>query len=204
MEQWEIDLQNEFSKNTPQNQTVIAEKPVVDEPKQVDVVQNTPVQNGNNNFAFLALLVMLTIAIFWVYDMKSGGRVRAWAESLFTHKSTVVETPKALPKPSNEQQQVKIEPKKFDDPDIAKLRTDFNKLVEDNKGKLDDLSGKLNITAHKVMLMGMLLNENFNILQQNVDKGDFIFFNRDWTLDRMPKYIELSESDREYLQKYVK
>ena len=50
----------------------------------------------------------------------------------------------------------------------------------------------------------LLLNENFSMIMKGADASDFIFFNRDWTLDRMPKYIELTEDDKEYLKKFVR
>jgi len=53
-------------------------------------------------------------------------------------------------------------------------------------------------------LMGLLLNENFMIVRNNYNKGHLIFFNRDWTLDQMPHYLELTDDDKEYLKKFVK
>ena len=53
------------------------------------------------------------------------------------------------------------------------------------------------------MLMGLLLNENFNIIKQDESKDEMVFFNSDWTLNKMPSHIELSDEDRDYLRKYV-
>jgi hypothetical protein len=52
--------------------------------------------------------------------------------------------------------------------------------------------------------MGLLLNENFTMIMNGKDASDFVFFNRDWTLDRMPKYIEMTEDDKEYLKKFIR
>ena len=66
------------------------------------------------------------------------------------------------------------------------------------------MQAKLNINSTKIGLMGLLLNENFTMIMRGADSNDFIFFNRDWTLDREPKYIELTEDDKEYLKKLVR
>ena len=42
------------------------------------------------------------------------------------------------------------------------------------------------------------------MIMNGKDASDFIFFNRDWTLDRMPKYIEMTEDDKEYLKKFIR
>lgn len=81
------------------------------------------------------------------------------------------------------------------------------KLIDNSKSvdsRLDKLSNKITINEDKITVIGMLLNENFAILKHKQDQSDFILLNRDWTLNKMPKYLSLSDSDKEYLQKYVK
>jgi hypothetical protein len=48
--------------------------------------------------------------------------------------------------------------------------------------------------------MGLWLNENFNIIKQNEDKDEMVFFNSDWTLNKMPSHIDLSDEIKEYLK----
>jgi hypothetical protein len=133
--------------------------------------------------------VILFVATLFVYDHKTGGKLKNWVLSHFSNRIEKVE---------------KIDNKKPNDSDLIKLRSDFEKFTSENKTQLDALTNKVGSTRDKVMLMGLLLNENFNIVKQGENKEEMVFFNRDWTLDRMPTHIELSDEDREYLKKYIK
>jgi hypothetical protein len=134
-------------------------------------------------------IVILFIATLFVYDNKTGGKLKTWVSSHFSNKIEKVE---------------KIDNKKTNDSDLFKLRSDFEKFTNENKSQLDALTNKVGSIRDKVMLMGLLLNENFNIIKQGENKEEMVFFNRDWTLDKMPTHIELSDEDREYLKKYIK
>ena len=89
------------------------------------------------------------------------------------------------------------------DAEVAKIKTDLEKYKSENKSTIDAIQAKLNTNSTKIGLMGLLLNENFTMIMRGADASDFVFFNRDWTLDRLPKYIELTEDDKEYLKKYI-
>ena len=152
--------------------------------------QETKVENSeSNSLSFIILLVMLTVATLLVYDYKIGGKLRLWTLSHFSNKTEVVE---------------KVENKKPVESDSSKMKEEFDKFVAAHKGQLDALQNKVGSIRDKVMLMGLLLNENFNIIKQNEDKDEMVFFNSDWTLNKMPTHIDLSDEDKEYLKKYVK
>ena len=87
---------------------------------------------------------------------------------------------------------------------IESLKDDLQKMDSDINAKLDKLSEASIAQKTKIHLMGVMLNENFCIVRNNKSKKDMIFFNRDWTLDKMPSNIELAPEDKEYLKKFVK
>lgn len=185
VEPWEIELRNQLG---------------LDKQPELPSVVVSESSSTNGTVFYVLLLVGLALACLYVYDDKTGSHMKNWAMSHFQNRIgdelNVKNHDKIIVSPES-----KTTTK---DADIAKLRNDLEKIFADNKGKYDEIAAKLNTTSHKVALMGLLLNENFNILDQNKNVGKLMFFNRDWTLDRMPKYIELSEDDIEYLKKFVK
>lgn len=191
LEPWEIVLREQLGLSTDPKPEAPAPQPV----------ENTT----QSTLAFLLLLCVLGLSTAYVYDDKTGGHGKSWIMSRFhTNDTRVAEAPKETPKPSKP---VEITPAPSETPkdaDIAKLRSDLEKNAAEYKAKYDEVMGKLNTASQKMGLMGILLNENFNILNQNANRDQLMFFNRDWTLDRMPRYIELSADDVEYLKKYVR
>jgi hypothetical protein len=133
------------------------------------------------------LLVIIGLATILVYDNKTGNHFKNWIFSSFQTK-----------------QSVSVVKEETFDPELVKLKSDIDKFKLENKSSLDAINAKLNVNSSKIGLMGLLLNENFSMIMKGADASDFIFFNRDWTLDRMPKYIELTEDDKEYLKKFVR
>lgn len=190
MEPWEIELQNQL-----QDSKTEAPKPEImkQEEKQIEIVevpaQDTKVEDSGNSLSFLIMFMILTVAMLFVYDHKTGGKIKDWILSHFSNKTEVVE---------------KVENKKTLENDNSKMKEEFDKFVATHKGQLDALQNKVGSIRDKVMLMGLLLNENFNIIKQNEDKDEMVFFNSDWTLNKMPSHIDLSDEDKEYLKKYVK
>lgn len=57
---------------------------------------------------------------------------------------------------------------------------------------------------NKITLMGMVLNNNTYILKNGYPAQDMVFINPDWTLSQFPKYLELDESGKLLLKKYVR
>lgn len=197
LEPWEIELQNQLGTSVvpvlPEIKPVPVEPEVVSEP--IPVVEEN---KGPGTWAFLVLFSILGLASLYIYDDKTGGKMKSWVASRF-HTAPQEQKPN-LPKENKPAQQPKIE---IGDAEVAKLRTELEKLKTENKAQYDAVIGKLNTVGNKVVLMGLLLNENFNIIRQSANYEDMVFFNKDWTLDKMPKYIDLSDDDREYLRKYV-
>jgi hypothetical protein len=193
LEQWEIDLRRQLEgkvNNTKPKDTW--------EQKLVEEIQTLPrniekPKDTNNTIVMLVLLIILGVATLFAYDAKSGDKVQSWFASLGTKSSD---------EPIFQQPSVSG-PKNYD-AEIASLRSDIQKVDADNKVKLDNLTTKVQWNNDRLSLMGLLLNENFMIVRNNYNKGHLIFFNRDWTLDQMPHYLELTDDDKEYLKKFVK
>lgn len=61
---------------------------------------------------------------------------------------------------------------------------------------------KYQILYDRVRLLGMINNENFSVLKYEGQNGNFIFFDENWKINRMPKYLKLNENEREFLEKY--
>jgi hypothetical protein len=85
----------------------------------------------------------------------------------------------------------------------------LKKDIEDLKVKLDqanlDLktqSDKTSQAMDKIKLLGTLHNENW-AAAMNGHAEEASFIGRDWKIGEMPKYLELSNSDREWLMMYV-
>lgn len=190
LEQWEIELQNQLHDSIKQNEVPEVQQkqsePVIDnaEPQ----ITSEPTVESSSSIPFLVLLVILSIVMLYLYDAKSGGKIKDWVASHFSSKSAPIE---------------KVEEKKVEI-DINKYKEMYEKLSSEQKNQLEALQNKVGTLRDKVMLMGLLLNENFNIIKQNENKEEMVFFNRDWTLDKMPTHIDLSDEDKEYLKKYIK
>ena len=84
--------------------------------------------------------------------------------------------------------------------EIVMLKSDVEKLNE----KMKRSTERINLLGDRLNLMGILFNENFTVLKNNHDRSNLMYFNRDWTISSMPKYIKLTDEDREYLKKYIK
>ena len=200
LEQWEIDLRKQLEERINQP------KPASDntwEDKLVQDIQGVPPKkandkpknNGGSTVVMLVLLVVLGIATLFAYDMKNGGAIQNWIMSKFSHNDN---TEEIVRPPHNSGG------RRDYDAEIAALRSDLQRIDADTKAKVDKLATKVEWNNQRLTLIGVMLNENFMIMRNNADKGHLIFFNRDWTLDQMPHYLELSDGDRAYLQKYVK
>lgn len=181
IEQWEIDLCKQLEgKNKTQNWEDDLKKDIQPLPQIVK-------KSEDNTIFMLALLVVLGVAMLYAYDSKSGGTLR----------SLIVQFMQFIEKPI-------IHLPKSHDVEIAAIRSDLQKLEAENKSNLDAITSKVNYDSERINLIGILLNENFLIVRNNQNKGHLIFFNRDWTLDQMPRYMQLSDLDKEYLNKFVR
>lgn len=191
LEKWEIDLRKQLGDQTAPSKGDNWEENLM---KEIEAI---PKKIETQNYWFeMALLIFLGIAIIIAYDSKKDGVVQNFVTSLFSKEyfSTESNSPSNLP--LNKALSVNDQ--------IASLKDDLQKMDSDINAKLEKLSEASIQQKNKIHLMGVMLNENFCIVRNNKSKKDMIFFNRDWTLDKMPSNIELAPEDKEYLKKFVK
>lgn len=193
LEQWEIELRNQLAgvpeSEDPEPQPT-EETPEAAEPSaETTTGTEARAESSGSTATFIVTLVFLLGVTLFVYDDKTGGSLRKQAASWFKRSEAKTDEPKEKEKPKAEASS-----------DVAR---EIEKLRNEQNQKIEALTQKLNTTNDKVKAVGLLLNENFNILGQKI-KDSFIFLNRDWTLDRAPKYLELHPDDLEYLKRYVR
>ena len=140
-----------------------------------DVPYKKSVKNNTN--VFVACLIVLTFLILFAYDHKTGA-IQQWWKTI-----------------SN----------KSHDNDIENLKSIVSQHqveLESQQQSLEKLQVRTKNNTEKINLSGILMNENFTIIRNEADRKQLIFFNRDWTIDKMPQHLNLSDEDKEYLQKY--
>lgn len=194
LEQWEIDLRQQLEGDNPMNNPT-------NKQSWEDIIsgemlskKSEKTNSENNTMLMMALLFLLGLALLFAYDAKSEGKVQSLLFGKPSDDSNV-DVKVSLPI---------VNSPKIQEDDIASLRADFQKWSVENAEKNDKLTNKVQWNHDRLALMGMLLNENFSIIHNNYDKDQLVFFNRNWTFNHMPKYIELTDSDKEYLRKFEK
>lgn len=220
MEPWEIELRNQLG-GVQDTQPAKKAEPAAPAPQpepqpQQPVSAPEPIaaspvpKHQSSTSSFLAALVFLTVVTLLVYDYKNGGRIKSNISGLFVTKTEAPDKPRRPiepkreePKPSPPQQtQPQPQPEK-PKAEAPQSKGDLDALRSENKAQIDALNKRLDVAANKLKLVGLMVNENFNIIGQKISDS-FIYMNSDWTLDRMPKYLDLSPNDRQYLEQYVR
>lgn len=201
LEQWEIDLRNQLLEGSqsereweerlrnelqdvPSRKKRKKETPTIKKENVVVVEKNKKKSDGVLGY-YLIIFVLLAMSLF-IYNQKSGGAITKW----FGNRIQISPELPASSKP--------VPPNKSTD--VTQLQVDVAKIKQD----MEVLTSKVKWNSDRITLMGMVLNENFVITGNNYDRSHLIFFNADWTIDKMPKYLELQEKDKEYLKKFVK
>lgn len=187
LEQWEKDLRRQLAGVKQQREAW--EDDLIHE---IEDVFPRKKSIKNNTTPFVGCLIMLGILTAFAYDQKTGAITQYWRS---THQNIAVVPP--LP----------TTPGKSYDKDIAEIKASLHEGAEHfiaQNEAIAKLQEKVKFNSQRITLTGMVLNENFMIVRNNYDKNHLIFFNRDWTLDQMPHYLQLSDADKEYLKKFVK
>lgn len=195
LEQWEIDLRKELEGR------VSSGRPATEAPKHAEseyrpiIVAAEPKKKEKKSYTGIYVLVFfLALANLYIYNQKANNSVVAWLQDrIRTAPSAPVAsqpTKPVLPPPAAKDHTA----------DIAKLRSD----LDAQKAEWEKLVAKVRWNGDRIVLLGMLHNENFLIVRNNADRRHLIFFNRDWTINSLPRYLQLTEEDKQYLQKYVK
>jgi predicted P-loop ATPase len=74
-------------------------------------------------------------------------------------------------------------------------------LLRNNDKTLQRFKRSLESYGDSITLLGTLNNENFSCAKHG--QNDFLYLNSDWSLNRVPKYIQMSEKDKEYYIKHL-
>lgn len=199
LEQWEIDLRNQLLegsqsereweerlRNELQNVPSRKKRKINVESKVNSLVEN---KKKDAFFGYYLVIFVLILMTLFIYNQKSGGTISKWFENRIQIAS-----------PDRSPQNPTLPSMPPDKPIVTQLQADVAKL----KQNMDVLSGKVKWNSDRISLMGMVLNENFVIMGNNYNRSHLVFFNSDWTIDKMPKYLEIQDKDKEYLQKFVK
>lgn len=193
LEPWEIELKKQLSGDEARYQPA-PPKPEQPQPAPKQEAQAPKPSGDSGTLSFILTLLFLLAVTVFVYDHKTGGKLKSYVTSLF--KSRVDdEKPKLKPE--------RAEKQPAERQDQSAIKSEVDSIRKESQARIDELSAKLQKTTDKVKALGLLVNENFNIIGQNIP-DEFMFLNRDWTLDRSPKYLELTPEDKEYLRKYVR
>lgn len=156
------------------------QKPKNWEKQLMEDVNYIPETKKEDNVVLLLLIfIVLGLITLFAYEFKTKK-----ISSMFSKEN--IENKEVISVPENNE--------------IDVLKSEIIKLTL----KTDKLKDYLNNHANKVNLLGMISNQNFWVIQANKDKKDLVYFNRDWTINKMPNGITLTEEDKLYLQKYVK
>lgn len=219
MEPWEIELRNQLG-GVQDIQPEKKAEPAAPAP-QPEPQQPAPVpapeprvapaapRSQSSTSSFIAALVFLAVVTLLVYDYKNGGKIKSKISGLFVTKTEAPEKPKRPGEPKREEPKQQLPPAQPQpQPEKPKAEApqskgDLEALRSENKAQIDALNKRLDAAANKLKLMGLMVNENFNIIGQQISDS-FIYMNSDWTLDRMPRYLDLSPEDRQYLEQYVR
>jgi len=63
---------------------------------------------------------------------------------------------------------------------------------------------RVNLVRDKVDLVALVVNEDFASIRQATGNQNLLFIDRNWGLERMPKYLQLTEEDKLRIkQKYI-
>jgi hypothetical protein len=208
LEQWEIDLRNQLLegsqsereweerfrnelRDVPPRKTPRKNKPTRDNNMPSRFENKAKKTKKDGYFGYYLVILCLIVAAGFVYNQKSNGAITSWVQNRIQISTPDRPVPQNPTLPS-------MPPDKSSE--VAQLQVDVAKIKQD----MDTLTGKVKWNSDRITLMGILLNENFVIMSNNYDRSHLIFFNADWTIDKMPRYLEIQEKDKEYLQKFVK
>ena len=77
--------------------------------------------------------------------------------------------------------------------------------IADIERKLMEVEGRVDRQAYDIRLLAIMHNENFAVVKKATGIRDIIFINKDWTIDRMPSHLTLTNEEKdEIYKKFVK
>lgn len=70
------------------------------------------------------------------------------------------------------------------------------------KSQLDNMSEDNKANKNRILLLGTLFNENMAAIYKRC-YNDIMFIGRHWQVNRMPKYLDMTEEDIEWFKQFV-
>jgi hypothetical protein len=86
---------------------------------------------------------------------------------------------------------------------------DGSEKLSSIESRITDLEKMFNLWGNRIWLLGIASNENasmsaaINKKYHPNEQSDYISFDRDWKLNRMPRTLDLQDKDKERLQRNV-
>jgi len=157
----------------------------------------------NNNLMYFIIILLLLGAMAFAYNMKTGV-ITNWINKMRGGTAAAVETP-----PDNNPFPPDVTPPtppaKGLDAEVKQLRLDLEKMKADDATRYAEVQKRLKFDNDRITLLGMLNNENFLVIRnEGANSPNYIYFNGDWTLSRQPQYLQLTDADRAFLERYRK
>ena len=141
-----------------------------------------------NHFLIVCILLVSVATIFGML-----AKTFDWSGNAKQKVETVVE--QKQPQPPQEKYLTQAEAEKFAE------------SVESRMSEIESTSKKL---GTKVWLLGIAHNENATMTMDSVrknhpyDPSDYISFERDWKINRMPRTLKLADDDEGKIRQHVK
>lgn len=213
MDQWEIDLRKQLegtgssggTATQPKRPTVETAQPQPQPQRKKKASKKpdngmseykwkptpAPKKSSGSGSALAIVAISMLGLLFLAYNSKTNNSLFKWPSlNSSKHLEHIEPTPPSEPAP----------PPVDHSAALAKLVEDVAALqASDTK-----LQEQLSVQSRRTAFLGMLHNNNFVILKNNYPKNDLVFFNRDWTIDNMPKYLTLTAEDQAYLERYLR
>ncbi len=207
LEQWEIDFRQQLqdaSYDVPKGKTW--EDKLREEISNIQPAPPRPHHppKQNNTWMFAVVIILLLGAVVFAYNMKTGA-ISNWYNSHFRSAPACTEPPCDNPfegpsgptPPHNPHNELAMQ--------VHQLRIDLDKMKAENATKYEEMQKKLKWNGDRITLLGMLNNENWLVIRnEGPNSSNYIYFNADWTLSRQPQYLQLTQADRDFLERFRK
>jgi hypothetical protein len=169
LEDWEKELRNEYgspevkAEPTPSAQSTpvpvqkpkVEIKPVEDKPVEIKPVEDTPKDSGT--WLFLVLFLILGITIVWIYDDKTGGKIKSSIMSTFHSKENVKPEEKEL----------------ISDAEVGKLKNELEKFRSENKTAIEAIEA---MTPFGSLFPKKMLNRKPNSGRAGINQAKFSIY----------------------------
>lgn len=86
---------------------------------------------------------------------------------------------------------------------VTKKSSNELKQIKELNSKIENLQADLVITKNRLVLLGIVHNENISLIRRKGDMDKFIFVDREWKINLTPENVQLEEDQVEFLKDKV-